>query len=135
MCAARGRKLMEGRSRVRVPPLTVDRSALGRPIKGPTALGSDPKRLVRLIWVLAVTDFRLRFFGSVLGYLWTLMRPLMLFGVIYAVFSVFLRFTGPERFYPVALLLGIVMFSYLSEATAGSVRSLLMRENLVRKID
>lgn len=90
---------------------------------------------MRLTLLLAVTDFRLRFFGSVLGYVWQLMRPLMLFGVLYAVFSLFLNFTGPERYYPVALLLGIVLFSFFAESTAGSVRSLPMRESLVRKID
>jgi ABC-2 type transport system permease protein len=109
--------------------------ALGDPIKGPTALGSSPERLLRLTWALAVTDFRLRFFGSALGYLWSLMQPLMLFGVLYTVFSVLLDFSGAERYYPVALLLGIVCFSFLGEATNGAVRSLVTRENLVRKIE
>src|SRR3954452_9541047 len=108
---------------------------VGEPIKGPTALGSSPERLLRLTWALAVTDFRLRFFGSALGYLWSLMQPLMLFGVLYTVFSVLLDFSGGERYYPVALLLGIVCFSFLGEATNGAVRSLVSRENLVRKIE
>jgi ABC-2 type transport system permease protein len=108
---------------------------LGIPIKGPSALGSDPRRLLRLTWALAVTDFKLRFFGSALGYLWQLMRPLMLFGVLYLVFSEFLAFGSDVRFYPVSLLLGIVLFSFVSEATAQSVRSIVMRENLVRKIE
>jgi ABC-2 type transport system permease protein len=115
--------------------LPVDASALGTPIKGPSALGSDWRRLVRLTVALAVTDFKLRFFGSVLGYLWQLMRPLMLFGVLYLVFSVFLDFGNALEYYPVALLLGIVLFSFLSEATATSVRSLVVRENLVRKVE
>jgi ABC-2 type transport system permease protein len=51
------------------------------------------------------------------------------------VFSVFLNFTGPEKYYPVALLLGIVLFMFMSEATGGSVKSLVLRENLVRKIE
>jgi ABC-2 type transport system permease protein len=108
---------------------------LGPPIKGPTALGSDRRRLVRLTWALAVTDWRLRFFGSALGYLWSLVQPLLLFGVLYTVFSVLLKFQGPERFYPVALLLGIVLYSFFSEATTNAVRSLVNRENLVRKIE
>jgi ABC-2 type transport system permease protein len=108
---------------------------LGAPIKGPSALGTDPARLLRLTWALAVTDFRLRFFGSALGYLWSLVQPLMLFGVLYTVFSVLLNFGGEERYYPVALLLGIVMYSFLNEATSGAVRSLVNRENLVRKIE
>lgn len=109
--------------------------ALGTEIKGPSALGSDPRRLVRLTWALAVTEFRLKFFGSALGYLWQLMRPLMLFGVIYSVFSVFLNVGENLRFYPVALLLGIVLYSFFNEATSGSVRSLVNRENLVRKVE
>jgi ABC-2 type transport system permease protein len=51
-------------------------------MKGPSAFGSDMGRFWRLTWALAITDFRLKFFGSVLGYLWQLMRPLMLFGVL-----------------------------------------------------
>jgi ABC-2 type transport system permease protein len=113
----------------------VDLAQLGPPIKGPSALGSDPRRLARLTWALAATDFRLRFFGSALGYLWQLMRPLMLFGVLYAVFSRFLKFGGDVKYYPVALLTGIVLFSFVSEATNQSVRSLSNRENLVRKIE
>jgi ABC-2 type transport system permease protein len=111
----------------------VDLELLGPPIKGPSALGSDPRRFVRLTWALATTDFRLRFFGSALGYLWQLMRPLMLFGVLYAVFSQ-LGFGG-AKYYPIALLLGIVLFTFVSEATNQSVRSLSNRENLVRKIE
>jgi ABC-2 type transport system permease protein len=111
------------------PPLPSTR------VKGPSALGSDRRRLARLTWLLAVTDFRLRFFGSALGYLWQLVQPLLLFGVLYLVFSVLLNFSGTERFYPVALLLGIVLFSFLSESTSSSVRSLLQRESLVRKVE
>jgi ABC-2 type transport system permease protein len=109
--------------------------SVGRLVIGPTALGDDPRRFWNLTLTLAITDFKLKFFGSVLGYLWQLMKPLMLFGVLYLVFSVALKFGGPERFYPQALLLGIVLFSFFAEATSGSVRSLLLREPLVRKVD
>jgi ABC-2 type transport system permease protein len=71
----------------------------------------------------------------VLGYLWQFMRPLMLFGVLYVVFSQVFDLSGDVRFYPVALLLGIVLYGFFSEATSGSVRSLVERENLVRKIE
>jgi ABC-2 type transport system permease protein len=108
---------------------------VGTEIRGPSALGSSPRRMWTLAWALAVTDFRLKFFGSALGYLWQLMRPLMLFGVLYVVFSLFLDVGEEVRFYPVALLLGIVLYSFFSEVTARSVRSLVERENLVRKID
>jgi ABC-2 type transport system permease protein len=115
------------------PPLTT--AGLGRPIRGPSALGSDLRRFRQLTWALAVTDFRLKFFGSVLGYLWQLIRPLMLFGVLYVVFTQIFDLSGDVRFFPVALLLGIVLYGFFTEATAGSVRSLVERENLVRKIE
>ena len=53
----------------------------------PSALGGDLRRFWSLTYTLAATDFKLRFFGSALGYVWTLMRPLMLFGVLYFVFT------------------------------------------------
>jgi ABC-2 type transport system permease protein len=106
----------------------------GTLVRGPTALGDDPRRLLRLTWTLAATDFKLRFFGSALGYLWQLMRPLMLFGVLYAVFSQ-LGFGGEVKYYAIGMLLGIVLFTFMSEATNQSLRSLSNRENLVRKIE
>jgi ABC-2 type transport system permease protein len=80
-----------------------------------------------------VQEFKLRFFGSVLGYLWQLMRPLMLFGVLYVVFTQFVKVSDQELF-PVSLLLGIVLFTFFAEATAGAVSSVVDREQLVRKI-
>lgn len=112
------------------------RPDLGRPIKGPTALGSDPRRLWHLTWALAKTEFKLTFFGSALGYLWQLMRPLLLFGVIYLVLSKSKLASENHRpYYGAALLLGIVLFTFFSEASGGSVSSLVNRENLVRKIE
>jgi ABC-2 type transport system permease protein len=107
----------------------------GSLVRGPTALGDDRRRLLRLTWTLAATDFKLRFFGSALGYLWQLMRPLMLFGILYVVFTQFLNVSGPERFFGVSLLLGIVLYNFFGEATGAAVKSILDREPLVRKID
>ena len=102
----------------------------GRRVTGPTALGDDPRRLWHLTYTLAVTDFKLRFFGSVLGYLWQLIRPLLLFGVLYVVFTQVIRIGSDVEMYPVALLLGIVLYSFLSEATSGALTSLVDRESL-----
>ena len=71
------------RPEARIPPAVLEQ--LGRPIRGPSALGSDPRRLWSLTWALARTEFKLAYFGSALGYLWQLMRPLLLFGVIQAI--------------------------------------------------
>ena len=108
-------------------------SALGQPIAGPSALAGDLRRFLLLTRTIAVMEFKLRFFGSLLGYVWQLMRPLMLFAVLYVVFTQFVEISQDELF-PVALLLGIVLFTFFAEATSGAVTSVLDRENLVRKI-
>jgi ABC-2 type transport system permease protein len=101
---------------------------------GPSALGDDVRRFASLTLTLAVTDFKLRFFGSAFGYLWTLMRPLMIFGVLYFVFSQVVKFGDDVQHYPVYLLTSIVLFTYFSETTGGAVRCLVLREHLIRKV-
>jgi ABC-2 type transport system permease protein len=105
-----------------------------RPLEGPSALGGGLKRFLLLTRTLAVQDFKLRFFGSALGYFWQLMRPLMLFGVLYVVFTQVIKVGGPVKDYPVVLLSNIVMFTFFSEATFGSVGAVVDREAIVRKI-
>ena len=105
----------------------------GRVVAGPSALSDDWHRFVLLTRTIAVMEFKLRFFGSVLGYLWQLVRPLLLFAVLYVVFTQFVKVTDAE-FFPVALLLGIVLFTFFAEATSGAVTCVSDRENLVRKI-
>ena len=106
---------------------------LGEPIKGPSALSGDLRRTAQLTLAIARNDFKLRFFGSALGYLWQLMRPLLLFGVLYVMFTQVVKFST-TAYFPVALLLGIVLFTFFAEATSGAVTCVMDRENMVRKI-
>ena len=92
------------------------------------------RHFVYVTSALTSTEFKLRYFGSVLGYLWTLLRPLMLFGVLYVVFTHVVRFGGKVPHYPVVLLGAIVLFNFFSEATSGGLGSLVARENLLRKV-
>lgn len=101
---------------------------------GPTAFSGDLRRFLRLTWMLAYLEFKLKFFGSVLGYAWQLMKPLMMFGVLYFVFTEVIRIGGNVPYYPVVLLSGIVLFSFFSESTVGAVTSVVEREGLIRKI-
>jgi ABC-2 type transport system permease protein len=110
-------------------------AGLGRQIKGPSALGTDPRRFWHLTRALAVTEFKLRFFGSVLGYAWQVMRPLLLFGVLYILFTQVIDVGNSTPLYGVALLLGLVLYTFFSEATGAAVSSVVDRENLVRKIE
>ncbi|HTZ87503.1 MAG TPA: ABC transporter permease [Solirubrobacteraceae bacterium] len=113
--------------------------SLGQPIRGPRALDESWSRFWHLAYNIARSEFKLKFFGSALGYLWQVMRPLLLFGVLYVFFVVVFEVDnraegGAGHFYGAQLLGSIVLFTFFAEATSGSVRSVVDRENLVRKI-
>lgn len=88
-----------------------------------------------LLRQLVKTDFKLRYQGSALGYVWSLLRPLFLFAILYVVFGVFLKAKGNIPHYPVYLLLGIVFWNYFAEVTSGSVNAIVGRGDLLRKIN
>lgn len=87
-----------------------------------------------LLRQLVITDFKLRYQGSVLGYAWSLLRPLLLFAILYLVFVKFLRIGGDIPHYPIYLLLGIVLWNFFSEMTSQSLQSVVSRGDLIRKI-
>lgn len=121
------------------PPVTPTAGALGQPIRGPRALDESWSRFWHLAYNIARSEFKLKFFGSVLGYLWQVMRPLLLFGVLYVFFVVVFEVNSHAKgaagdVYGAQLLGSIVLFTFFSEATSGSVRSVVDRESLVRKI-
>ena len=100
----------------------------------PHVLGSDLQRFWNLTWTLAATDFKLRFYGSVLGYAWTLARPFLFFGVIYLVFSEIAGLDANVDHYGVYILFGLVLFQFFGETTSNCVRCLAAREGLLRKM-
>lgn len=87
-----------------------------------------------LLKELTKTDFKLRYQGSVLGYLWALLRPLLMFAVLYIVFGHFLRFGDGIPHFPVYLLLGTVLWSFFTECTSQGIQSIVIRGDLLRKI-
>ena len=103
-------------------------------MKGPSATDGDWRRFAYLTRTLAVTDFKVRFYDSALGYLWTLMRPLLFFGVLYVVFSLIVKVGEGVEHYPAMLVSGIVLFFFFAESTTRSVTSVVDSEMLVRKI-
>jgi len=88
-----------------------------------------------LLIQLVKTDFKLRYQGSVLGYAWSLLRPLFLFIILYIVFAKFLKVGGSIPNFPVYLLLGIVLWNYFVEVTMGSVGAIVGKGDLLRKIN
>jgi ABC-2 type transport system permease protein len=103
-------------------------------VRGPSAVGGGWQRFSRLTWLVATTDFKLSYFGSVLGYLWSLMQPLLFFGVLYVMFTLVLQLGKQTPDYPVLLLMNIVLFNFFQQATGASIPSVVQRENLVRKM-
>jgi ABC-2 type transport system permease protein len=103
-------------------------------VRGPSALGGGWRRFFDLLKLISVTEFKRVYFGTVLGYVWSLVRPLMLFGVLLLVFTQVFR-VGSEKVehYPVFLLMGIVLYTFFSESTSNAVTSVVSQEGVVRK--
>jgi len=87
-----------------------------------------------LLKQLVKTDFKIRYQGSALGYIWTLLRPLALFAILYVVFVKFLRIGDQVPYFAVYLLLGIVFWNFFVEVTTGSVSAIVGKGDLMRKL-
>jgi ABC-2 type transport system permease protein len=83
---------------------------------------------------MVVTDFKVRYQGSILGYAWSVLRPLFLFIILYIVFVKFLRIGGEIPNFPVYLLMGIVLWGFFTEATSTTMTSIVNQGDLMRKI-
>jgi ABC-2 type transport system permease protein len=104
-----------------------------REVRGPSALGGGWRRSLELLYLIASTEFKRIYFGTVLGYVWSLCRPLMLFAVLLAVFTHITRFASGVPHYAVLLLFNIVLFGFFQEATTTAVGSIVGQEAVVRK--
>jgi ABC-2 type transport system permease protein len=100
----------------------------------PTVLGEDARRFWQLTLTLATTDFKLRFYGSALGYAWTLVRPFAFFGVVWLVFAEIVHAGAGVKNYPAYILMSLTLYQYFSGIVAASLSCLVDRQNLLRKI-
>ena len=91
-------------------------------------------RYIDLIRELAITDFKIKYQGSLLGYAWSLAKPLAMFGVLYLVFTVFVRIGSTIPHYALYLLLGIVLWTYFSDTTNTAMRSIADKGDMMRKV-
>lgn len=103
-----------------------------RDVPGPSALGGGWRRSLELLYLIAVTEFKKTYFGTVLGYLWSLARPLLLFAVLVTVFTQIFHLVKVPH-YAVYLLMNIVLFGFFQEATTIAVGSVVGQEAVVRK--
>jgi ABC-2 type transport system permease protein len=104
-----------------------------REVRGPSAFGGGWRRFLDLLWLMSVTEFKRSYFGTVLGYVWSLVRPLLLFLILLFVFTRVFRVGSQVPNYPVLLLLNIVVFTFFQEATQNAVGSVVAQEGIVRK--
>jgi ABC-2 type transport system permease protein len=112
--------------------MSAQRAAL-EPVPGPSALGGGTRRFFELLWLLSLTEFKRTYFGTVLGYVWSLLRPLLLFAVLLFVFTKVFRLGDTAINYPVLLLFNIVLYQFFQESTITGVSSVVAQEGIVRK--
>ena len=96
-------------------------------------------RKYRYSWILlrelVKTDFKLRYQGSILGMAWSVLKPLMLFAVMYVVFVRFLRFGAGIPHFAVSLLLAQTLWAFFQEATSQGMQAIVGRGDLLRKLN
>lgn len=88
-----------------------------------------------LLLEMVRTDFKLRYQGSLLGYMWSILKPLFMFAILYTIFGKVLKLGSGVPNYPMSLLLGIVLWNFFAEATSGALKSVVAKGSLIRKID
>ncbi len=84
--------------------------------------------------VIAGSEYKLKYAGSVFGYAWSIVKPLALFTVLYLVFARVFKLGTISDYYAVSLLIGIVLFGFFADATSLGMTSLVARESLLRKL-
>lgn len=89
---------------------------------------------LQIIKQLTITDYKLRYSGSVLGYLWSLLKPLIFFVVLYVVFAKFLRLDGGIKNFSIYLLIGIIFWTFFCEATNNGLHAVVDKAGMIKKI-
>jgi ABC-2 type transport system permease protein len=106
-----------------------------RELRGPPAFGDDWRRFLRLLWRTTKLDWQARYQGSVLGYAWTILGPLLLALVLYTAFSRVIRFGGDIEHFQMVIIVGIILYHGFSDAASRALNSLLTGSFLLRQID
>jgi ABC-2 type transport system permease protein len=105
-----------------------------RDVRGPSAFGGDPERFWELLWIISVADFKSTYANTALGFAWTIVKPFVFFGVIFLVLREIFNFGADIEYFGQMLVLGLILFTFFSDVTNRSVRSVSAREPMVRKM-
>ena len=112
------------------PSLTT--SPLGLSQKAASLIPHDPAYVWRLFVTLTWTNFKMRYYGSILGYFWSLLKPLAMFGVLYVVFTVVMKQNAPH--YKLFLLIGIILWDFFSQGTTAGMNAFIGNYQMIRKV-
>ena len=105
-----------------------------REVRGPAAFGGDRTRFIHLLRLISKTELKTRYQGATFGMAWSVAEPLLIFGVMYAVFSSVGRFGGAIPHYPAMLLMNIMLYrAIFATSTGRATQSVVAREGIVRK--
>ncbi len=105
-----------------------------REITGPSAFGGDRRRFLDLLRLITSNEFRAQYATTTLGFLWTIIRPIVFFGVIFLVLRGVLRFGANIPNYGQMLVVSLILFTYFQESTSRGVRCVAAKEGMVRKM-
>ena len=108
-------------------------ATVAKPVSSPSRRRGVLYQL-RTLQVIAGAEFKLKYAGSALGYVWSILKPLLLFLMLYAVFGRVFKLGSVSSYYPLSLLTGIVLFYFFQDATTLGMNSLVARESLLRKL-
>jgi ABC-type polysaccharide/polyol phosphate transport system ATPase subunit/ABC-type polysaccharide/polyol phosphate export permease len=114
------------------------RTTRRRPPRGrgarPPMFGRDVRRVAAVARALAVAEFRVRYFDSLLSYLWVMAGPLFFFAILYVVFTNVGAFDHGVPHYPLYLLTSLVLWTFFATGTTTAVNCLVRQEGLLRKL-
>ncbi len=105
-----------------------------REVRPPTAFAGDRDRFLDLLWLVSVAEFKSQYASTVLGFLWTIVRPLIFFGLIFLVLREVLGIGANIEGYGQSLVISLILFTFFADATNRSVRSLSSKESMIRKM-
>lgn len=105
-----------------------------REVRPPTAFAGDRARFLDLLRLISVAEFKAQYASTFLGFLWTLIRPFIFFGLIFLLLRNVLGIGAGTPGYGESLVISLILFTYFADSTNRAVRSLASRESMLRKM-
>jgi ABC-2 type transport system permease protein len=89
---------------------------------------------LRVMRIVGVIDFKAKYEGAVLGYIWSLVKPLAYFGVLWLVFAHLLRTANQTNGFAIFLLIGILLFTFFNEMVTVMLPSIVEDGSILRRL-